>query len=203
MLGETTAITPINRYGLPYNYRKLEYIEFTGTQYFTNLTMPTNFQIEALLYCNYKSSGPYNFYEQTGATNPMCWFYPTYLQFNGDGGSATCYTYTYNLQHKLLINATQSQYIIMIDDVQVSPYSGSKYTKAQNNPALFFHRASEPSLGFLGKVYYLKIYNGELLIYHLIPAVNKTNNIVGFYDIVNNQFYTNVGTGSFTAGPEI
>jgi hypothetical protein len=51
-----------------------------------------------------------------------------------------------------------------------------------------------------GKVYYLKIYNSGTLVRNMLPCKNISG-ILGLYDIVNNIFYTNAGTGTFTAGP--
>lgn len=40
----------------------------------------------------------------------------------------------------------------------------------------------------------------EPLVRNLIPAKNSSGTL-GLYDAVNNVFYTNAGTGIFTAGP--
>lgn len=37
----------------------------------------------------------------------------------------------------------------------------------------------------------------------MIPARRKSDSVVGMYDNVRKQFFTNAGTGSFTAGPKI
>jgi hypothetical protein len=44
--------------------------------------------------------------------------------------------------------------------------------------------------------------NGNL-IKSLIPARRISDNILGLYDIINNQFYTNAGSGEFIAGPTL
>lgn len=52
------------------------------------------------------------------------------------------------------------------------------------------------------KLYSCEIYDNGTLIRNFIPCKNSSS-VVGLYDIVNNKFYTNVGTGGvFTAGPE-
>ncbi|MCW1949439.1 MAG: DUF2341 domain-containing protein [Candidatus Shapirobacteria bacterium] len=48
--------------------------------------------------------------------------------------------------------------------------------------------------------YSFKIWNGNTLIRNLVPAKRNSDSVVGFYDTVNNVFYTNAGAGSFTAG---
>lgn len=53
------------------------------------------------------------------------------------------------------------------------------------------------------KYYSCKIWNAGELVKDLIPAKRNSDGTIGMYDKVTNAFYTNVGSGSFTAGPEI
>lgn len=48
------------------------------------------------------------------------------------------------------------------------------------------------------KLYSCKIYDNDTLVRDYVPCMNA-NGIVGLYDLVNNSFYTNIGTGEFTA----
>ena len=50
------------------------------------------------------------------------------------------------------------------------------------------------------KLYYCKIWDNGSLVRNFIPCKN-TSGTLGLYDAVNNVFYTNAGTGTFTAGP--
>lgn len=52
------------------------------------------------------------------------------------------------------------------------------------------------------KLYLFKIYDNDVLVRDFIPCKNASGT-VGLYDSVNNQFYQNVGSGAFIAGPEI
>ena len=54
-----------------------------------------------------------------------------------------------------------------------------------------------------GRMYYCKIYDNDLLIRDLVPCYRKSDNKPGLYDIVNNVFYTNAGTGEFAVGPNV
>lgn len=40
-------------------------------------------------------------------------------------------------------------------------------------------------------------------IMELIPCYRKSDLVAGMYDLVNNVFYTNVGTGEFIVGPDV
>ena len=48
-----------------------------------------------------------------------------------------------------------------------------------------------------------QISEGTNLVRNLIPCYRNSDNVVGLYDIVNNVFYTNDGTGDFIAGPVV
>lgn len=52
------------------------------------------------------------------------------------------------------------------------------------------------------KLYLFKIYDNDVLVRDFIPCKNPSG-AIGLYDTVNNQFYQNVGSGTFIAGPEI
>lgn len=49
------------------------------------------------------------------------------------------------------------------------------------------------------RVYSFKLYDNGTLIRDFIPCINPSGEY-GLYDVVNNQFYGNAGTGSFTGG---
>jgi hypothetical protein len=53
------------------------------------------------------------------------------------------------------------------------------------------------------ELYNFKLYDNGTLIRDYIPCRRKSDNVLGLYDVVNNQFYTNAGTGVFIAGPEV
>ena len=38
---------------------------------------------------------------------------------------------------------------------------------------------------------------------HLIPCYRKSDGEIGLYDIVNNIFYTNMGSGEFLKGADV
>lgn len=48
--------------------------------------------------------------------------------------------------------------------------------------------------------YSFKIWNGDTLLRDFIPCVRTSDGAIGMYDTVNGVFYTNAGTGTFTAG---
>lgn len=54
---------------------------------------------------------------------------------------------------------------------------------------------------FAGRMYEFKIYEDDVLVVNLVPAVNSTTASVGFYDTVNDKFYTSNRSTQFTYDP--
>lgn len=40
-------------------------------------------------------------------------------------------------------------------------------------------------------------------LFDLVPCYRKADTVIGFYDVVNDVFYTNEGTGTFVKGPDV
>jgi len=51
------------------------------------------------------------------------------------------------------------------------------------------------------KIYSTKIYSNNQLVRDFVPA--QYNGQYGMWDLVEDKFYPNKGTGTFTVGPEI
>ena len=66
------------------------------------------------------------------------------------------------------------------------------------------HRATTTGASKVSsRIHYLKATEGDKVVFELIPAKRKSDNVVGFYDKVSGQFLTNQGTGTLVAGNEI
>lgn len=54
------------------------------------------------------------------------------------------------------------------------------------------------------KIYYHREYlaNGTLVL-NMVPVKRNSDNVLGMYDLVSGQFFTNQGTGTFTAGTPV
>lgn len=53
------------------------------------------------------------------------------------------------------------------------------------------------------RVYEFSAFTGLNNVIKLIPCYRKSDSEIGMYDIVNNQFFTNAGTGAFLKGADI
>lgn len=52
----------------------------------------------------------------------------------------------------------------------------------------------------IGQFYYCVIKDNDVVVRHFIPVVRNSDNKPGMYDLVNDVFYINAGTGEFTWG---
>lgn len=84
---------------------------------------------------------------------------------------------------------------------------GEEFTTRNVNPFdvglnfYLFARSSDTEIYFSNiKLYESKMYYNSNLIRHFIPCYRNSDNEVGLYDLVNNAFYANNGTGAFTYG---
>ena len=53
------------------------------------------------------------------------------------------------------------------------------------------------------KVYRLKLYENDVLVREYVPCYRVSDNKIGLYELVNNVFYPNNGTGTFNKGNDI
>ena len=54
---------------------------------------------------------------------------------------------------------------------------------------------------FKGNIYEVILYRNDVIQMDFIPCYRKSDNVVGMYDIINDNFIVNQGSGSITAGP--
>jgi len=82
-----------------------------------------------------------------------------------------------------------------------APYTHGASTDAYTFD-LFRQKDGSSTSFFTGKMYNCKIIIDGILAFNGIPAKNS-DGVVGLYDMVSGQFFTNAGTGDFTAGPDM
>lgn len=70
------------------------------------------------------------------------------------------------------------------------------------NYDIFLNGASS-SMTSKSKWYYFKLYDCGVAVRDFIPCYRKSDNVVGMYDTVTKGFFTSVGSGQFTAGPNV
>ena len=189
---------------LPDGYTQLEYIESSGTQYIdTNFKPNQNSRIKINFYQNSYSSGfqiPFG----TRVSN-------TYQFFIGgahqNGRNDWYYRYGSILHDPNLTGNPD------VDGYHEADLNGRIYkldnyiyvfspTTFQTNYNCYIFGVNaegvfDTSLACSMKLYSFLLWDNEKLIRNYIPALRESDKEPGLYDLVNNVFYTNAGTGEF------
>ena len=93
-----------------------------------------------------------------------------------------------------------------LDDVLQKQYNASSVSVNQaRHLALFARMSSKNALERFSwwRVKYFIVRQSGDVVCHLIPCYRKSDDVIGMYDIVSNQFLTNAGTGAFTKGANV
>ena len=189
---------------LPSGYTELEYIESSGTQWIDTGYTPnqdTSVMLDAQ-YINYNSGTQgILFGARTSATeNVFVIQRLTAGNWNMGYNAASVIVGTADTNRHMFYKDKQYQYL---DGVLKGTGTYSSFTCPGTAILFGFNNAGTPNpTSFPAKIYSFKMWNNETLVRNLVPAKNSSG-VVGMYDTVNNVFYTNKGTGTFTAGPVV
>ena len=198
---------------VPSSYTQLQYIASTGAQYIdTGVTLTSDNVVyewegrddrtsgSATLFGGETSSG--NKYTgllfgnvasrkayigSTGGINTMNYvssageFYTWVFSINSD------HTASLSKDGNTVANVSWSGSLNKTQTIALfANHNGSNY--AEKNPAAFK---------------YFKIYDNNNLVFDGIPARRNSDDELGLYDTVTGEFFTNAGTGTFVAGPDL
>lgn len=183
---------------LPSGYKKLEYIQSSGTQYIDTGFKPnqnTKIELDVLSAEGKSSNIPYIF----GAQDSNNYFVATWVLGYGNGMVTTGINLYDGEFHVVKVeNGALYKDGSIIAQRTVSSFSIGVPI------FLFAVNSSRQSTGFYGacKLRSCKIYDNGTLVRDFIPCKNASG-VIGLWDDVNSAFYQNAGSGTFTSGPEI
>lgn len=178
---------------LPLDYQEVEYIESTGEQYIdTGVPVNDNNSFDITFARVSNTTGIYLLSQGNVSirlqTPGFYWFTKNY-NFSGDAPTDT------------FINVKCGYNYCKLNDTNLSGTTDSD-TVTGNTVWLFAKNTGESFTS--AKVKNLKIYNSSnVLVRDLISCYRKDNNTIGMYDIINNKFYINNGSGDFIKGSNI
>ena len=192
---------------LPSGYTQVDYIQSSGTQYIDIGISGTK---------NIKSYADINLVQLENRNTPM---------FGSYGNSTRCYLgivnssgllgYSYetttwsetsitaNQRNVIEIDFTQGSQSMKLNGTTILTTTNSYDLNTGKNiyiPGYNNGGTHDTNYPIFIKIYRYKIYEGNTLSRDFIPCYRNSDNEVGVYDLVNNVFYTNQGTGSFTYG---
>ena len=192
---------------LPSSYTPLEYIKTTGTQYInTGFTSNSNTKIKMEVSFSNVSSGNSNLWCSRKTNNSQTF---TCFYIGGQGFRSDYNTTMYSTSKKCAINekvlVTQDKNNFYLNNSLIHAHTAATFNCPYPMLLLASHQngaTSNLNNYHQGNVYYCKIYDNGTLIRDFIPVKRNSDSALGLYDLINNKFYTNAGTGTFIAGPE-
>ena len=190
---------------LPDDYQQIDYIQSSGTQYIdTGVILNQDSEVR-VLFKPVKAESAIVFGSRSSATKNN---FSLLLSAESNRQTAVLdfYDYTKNRVQTEVINDTA--YLVVMNNLELRINDVKKDISTYepfNTPgnALIFNGAgSFPwSTKASIKLYECMISQNGTTIRHFIPCYRKSDGEVGLIDIITGQFYTNLGTGTFTKGP--
>lgn len=197
---------------LPNNYQQVEYIESTGTQYVNIahivssdvIQIETDFMITKWVH----SKGLYG----SQKSNDTNWCFNPYANYGlsannwryhiGTSGSVYTIYIKDNEWHHNEVSANNGVYTIKHngETLKTGNYSGSIVSGGTFS---IFTVGKITSRCVFAKIKTFKIFQDNILVCDCIPCYRKSDNVVGFYDLATDNFYTNQGTGEFLTGGDV
>ncbi len=199
--------------GLPSIYQEVEYLQSSHTQHIDTGFIPNN---NTRVVCDIawtQTSDSSRWGGFGAATSPTsnafeCYVYSGYVNWNfcnhtygADGAlgykavANTRYHIDANKRVFTIYNSsgTQLKQITAQDGTFTAPYTMYLFAS---------HRASSGhgDVRIYGHFY---IYDNGILVREFIPCYRKSDNVIGMWDKVNKDFYTNGGSGTFTKGSDV
>lgn len=196
---------------LPSGYKRLEYIQSSGTQYIdTGLSAPTGMRVQCDVELTSLRSGLNMLFGSHDASDP---YYRNYLAASSNGyweigayGLGTFGSVTTGRKYNIDVCTISGSLSAKIDGTAYAIGNIAPSTKRSDlNVYLFALNYAGGLLWSSMKLYSAKIYldaAGSSPARDFIPCKNASG-VVGLWDDANSKFYTNAGTGVFTAGPEV
>lgn len=189
------------------SYTQVEWLGATGTQYIDTGVNPNN-TLKAV--CNLTLNSNYAFaegragqYISFGIMNHTS-AYRARIR-NGSGSNADSAS-TVPTGDGVFHNFELSQADgFWIDGVRIGTFNSYTYTDTNSLYLFAFNSNGSPLSGAYatGKIKRMKLYDNGSLVRDFVPAIRNSDNVAGMYDLVNDTFYTNAGTGTFETGNEI
>ena len=188
---------------LPDQYQQVEYLESTGTQYIDTEFKPNNNTKIELTTKIISTIGEYtSFYGARTANTEQFYAFINntsrsfLIRYNTlDSGAIT------TIQNDTNITIIQDKNKVYINGNLLYTFSTSTFNSPYNMYLFRVNNSNASQYPALIKMYNFKIWDNDVLIRNFIPCIRNSDNVAGMYDTVNQVFYTNAGTGTFTKGP--
>ena len=186
-------------HNLPSGYTELEYVQSSGTQYLdTGVAFKDGIRVEVDFQ-----------YISLGGTAYTFGFndYLGYLFYVSNGvytiNSSQSINYSASIYNKTHISATFTATNNIPTITATIGDETKTFTRSNSGGSLYnlqiFTASGQANYASTGRCYGVKVYDNDVLVMELVPAIRTSDNKVGMYDTVGNTFKTNSGTGNLIA----
>lgn len=182
---------------LPSTYTQIDYLQSSGTQFINTGFIPNqDTSVET----------------KTDVPNPNnTYLYGSRINYNVNAFGLTSTSAVQYVSHynntigNIAINSTlnvikKDKNLTYLNGTLVNTQAYGTFTCPGPMYLFALNNNGTPSFQTSFKLYYCKIWDNGVLVRYMIPCKRNSDNVLGMYDIVNNVFYINSGTGTFTAG---
>ena len=190
-------------YQLPSGYQEVEYIENTSASSILTSFVPT-----------YQSRIVVDAQEITSNNYPRIFANGNY---SGQGNVVMGYESNQKLYVKVFadssyfasnISRDYNRHVYELDRTAakidgVSIYESQSTSTPTSYGAIRLFGRSGSNEAFKGRMYSVKMYENDVLAVDLVPCYRKSDSVIGMYDTVNDVFYTNAGSGTFSKGQDV
>ena len=204
----------INKLGLkakklPDEYRQVEYIASSGTQYIDTGFVPNQNTRTVIDFMLTSAGSPFIFGSRLGYNNNAYDLYTFANKFRDDYvntnyGNNTSENFPKVENKRYLFDKNKNHSIMYEENVQFYDHTFNGQTINLSFNMFLFGVNNNGSIASSNiakmKLYSCKIYDNGILVRDFIPCYRINDVKVGLYDTINDVFYTNQGTGVFTYG---
>ena len=184
---------------LPKEYQEVEYIQSSGTQYIdTGISPSENLTTQVVFIPDASAMTEHAIFGSTWSANGyFMMFYQNSLRWHSGGKSVD--VSNFETASKNTIICTHTGLTVNGTLHSISP-TGSDST---NTIYLFATQGAMSGNKGIYKLVYCAMSLSGALVREFIPCYRKADSIAGLYDLANNTFYTNAGSGVFVVGPDV
>ena len=192
---------------LPSGYKRLEYIQSSGTQYIdTGVKSPKDglkIELDFEYTAAHDSAALFGSQNYTIPRYSICAYGASPAFWVGTSTKLLPFTTDIGYRYKLTAEAASGVLTAALNNTTTSTaYTG----ELESEQSIYLFANHDASLGVLQqasmKLYVCKMYSSGVIVRDLIPCRNSSG-VIGLWDDVNNAFYQNAGSGTFTAGAEV
>lgn len=192
--------------GINNDYYHLEYIASTGTQRIKLPIIPTSkYKIESVFAITNKGVTSCIWCARGTSTNDKSTtaFYIANSSVRCDYGISAAMTNIGNIDANKKYRLTMDSEKWYLDGVLKTSMAAAQFTSGSAIQLFASHyKGQDANLGNYARMrlYSFKVWNeNRELVMNLIPVLRKSDNVAGLFDTIGHGFYTNDGSGSFTA----